>query len=276
MKDGVRVLVLADLIFVALLSLSGSVRGVLGDIVYYLAFLGPLAVGIYGAKRLKKSREEQKGLAELTPSYFKLNRKSAIRFLPFIFPVVALTLLISLFTSLVMGLFGFTPPEVPVTSLFEMLLIHALIPAFTEELVFRLLPLLLLLPYSPRYCVIISSLTFALCHVDIFKLPYAFAAGLALIFVDVAVGSVIPSIILHFVNNAVSVLLLATDESFTLPLIVTLVLLSLVSLAFIFVRRNDHKKDFREAMKRGEGFAGGREIGAITALCLFVSLTALL
>ena len=72
MRDGVRVLVLAHMIYIAMLSISGGISGVGGEIIYYLAFLLPLFVGFYGAARLKRAREERSGVAEASLNLFKL------------------------------------------------------------------------------------------------------------------------------------------------------------------------------------------------------------
>ena len=63
----------------------------------------------------------------------------------------------------------------------------------------------LLLPYSKRHTVIYSSLFFALIHCSFSQMPYAFIAGVIFMLVDVAFDSVWPSIILHFVNNSLSI-----------------------------------------------------------------------
>ena len=276
MRDGVRLLVLSHTVFVAMLILSGSVSGIVGEIIYYLAFVLPLAIGIYGSGKLKEQRERLAGVGEAPTSFFALKPRELLKLAPLVFPVVCLVFMVSFLTSLFMGLFGMETAEVIDTGFFRMLLVHALVPSVTEELVFRLLPMMLILPYSPRCCVIVSSVTFSLCHCDLFKMPYAFAAGFAFMLIDIMAGSVIPSMVLYFVNNAVSVGWIILAPEYRFIFVLSLVALALISLIFVFVLRREYREKLKAAWQKGEGFMGGREVALIALLTLLISVTNLL
>ena len=273
MKDAVRVLSVSYILFILMLSLSGSVGGILSDVIYCFSFALPLTVGLYSSRRLRSAREEKAGLAEKSVNFFRAKPADLKAILPLLMPVVGVVFLVSYLTALTMGAFGIGSIPVENVGVVKMLLIHALVPAVTEELVFRLLPMMLLLPYSPRYCVIISSLCFSLCHCDVFKMPYAFVAGASFMIIDIMAESVIPSLIFHFLNNAVSVLWIVISDGYRPLFVLSLVAVSLISLVFVFIKKRRYKEYVLKAMERGEGFAGGREILILAALTLTVGVT---
>ena len=82
----------------------------------------------------------------------------------------------------------------------------AIVPAFAEEFLFRGLILSNLLPYGRTTAVFASALLFGVMHQNIEQLFYATVAGLVLGFVYVKTRSLWCCILLHFVNNFVSVL----------------------------------------------------------------------
>lgn len=82
----------------------------------------------------------------------------------------------------------------------------ACVPAFVEEFLFRGVLLGVLRKYGDGFAILISSLLFGLMHGNIVQIPFAFIGGLALAFLVVYTGSIIPAIILHFANNFYSVL----------------------------------------------------------------------
>ena len=165
-----------------------------------------------------------------------------------------LVFLSSLVTSLLLSLVGVSAPPLEDKGIVIMLLIHALIPAFLEEALFRYIPMKLLLPYSRRWCVIYSALCFALIHCSFYQMPYAFVAGLIFMIVDIAFDSVLPSLILHFINNAVSVVWIKYCSGMTgsVIFISSLALLSLVSMVVIYKRRSEYSSIFKGSFDKGE------------------------
>lgn len=78
----------------------------------------------------------------------------------------------------------------------------AIVPAFAEEYIFRGVILgSLKRKYGESYAIIISALFFGLYHGNFVQIPFAFISGLALGFITVYTNSMIPAIIVHFLNN---------------------------------------------------------------------------
>lgn len=60
---------------------------------------------------------------------------------------------------------------------------------------------------NPTYAIVISALIFGLVHGNPKQIPFAFVTGLALGWVYYRTGSLLPSMLMHFLNNGSSVLL---------------------------------------------------------------------
>ena len=82
----------------------------------------------------------------------------------------------------------------------------AIVPAFSEELLFRGIILSNLKPYGKGMAVVVSALLFGLMHMNAAQLLYATAAGIVLGLVYVKTNSLWICILIHFCNNMFSVL----------------------------------------------------------------------
>ena len=82
----------------------------------------------------------------------------------------------------------------------------AILPAFVEEFAFRGVIMGVLKPFSPALAILISSAAFALMHGNFVQLPFTFCCGLVFAYIDIKTNSLLPSIIIHFLNNGLSVL----------------------------------------------------------------------
>ncbi len=83
------------------------------------------------------------------------------------------------------------------------LVIFAVLPAISEELIFRgLIQKSLMSKYSGFVTIIISTLLFVLVHGSLQQTVYQLLVGLMLGYLSVVGGSVVYSMILHFLNNA--------------------------------------------------------------------------
>ena len=254
MTEAIKALTFINIVFIILLALSGMLQGIVGEIIYYLSFILPIGIGFYISKGLQYKREEVRGHAEPPETLLSFDLGRLKKLLPLIFPSVTVVFISSLVTSLLLSLVGVSAPPVEDKGIVIMLLIHALIPAFLEEALFRYVPMKLLLPYSRRWCVIYSALCFALIHCSFYQMPYAFVAGLIFMIVDIAFDSVLPSLILHFINNAASVVWIKYCSGITgsVIFILLLALLSLVSLVFICKRRSEYSSVFQGSFDKGE------------------------
>ena len=83
----------------------------------------------------------------------------------------------------------------------------AVMPAVLEELLFRGVIVGLLRPLGDRTAILISALVFAFAHGTLNQIPFAFLLGLAFAYFYIRTDNILLLILLHFVNNAVSVML---------------------------------------------------------------------
>ena len=80
----------------------------------------------------------------------------------------------------------------------------AVVPALTEEFLFRGIILGTLRKYGDSFAIVTSSLFFGLMHQNFIQLPFAFVGGLVFGYITVYTGSVVPAMVVHFANNLFS------------------------------------------------------------------------
>lgn len=108
---------------------------------------------------------------------------------------------------------GLSPLEMPNmqdgtwTGLVLNIIIVAVAPAILEELLFRGYVLQSLRVAGDRNALWISSLLFGLMHGTIQQIPFAFLLGLVFGYIVLKTGDIRTSMILHFLNNGISVVL---------------------------------------------------------------------
>ena len=246
MKNKISVLTISYVVFLVLLLSSAFFSGLVANVVYYLAFILPLVMAI----RLSKDSS-----CDLS-NCLTINKQGIKHMMPLIFPTVLVVMLVSFATSLVLYALTGSTNSADVGDSFPLAIISfALIPAILEELLFRYLPMRLIAPYSRRGAVIISAFFFALIHHNFFTIPYAFIAGVIFMSIDIATNSIIPSVIIHFVNNAISVgiILFGDNPYFALSVYAILGILSLISVVVIVKRRSEYKKLLLHSFDKGEG-----------------------
>ncbi len=230
MKRALDVLCVADLFFLLFIALSSMSGGALYYLFYLLTLLVPIAA-------LALKREEEKVNVCLL---FKISHRNALVFLPFIFPVLLLIFGSAYLSSLVMSFLGYadTAPDVS-GNIFKVMLDNVLLPAVTEEAIFRLLPLVLLSKCGSVKSSLFSALLFALAHASFFAMPYAFLAGVIFYALDFYFESILPSLVLHLLNNLLSVIFMRyySVSGFSLYFVLIFLGLSLLSIAFLFLFR---------------------------------------
>ncbi|MBR0538157.1 MAG: CPBP family intramembrane metalloprotease [Clostridia bacterium] len=90
-----------------------------------------------------------------------------------------------------------------------LLVLHtAVLPALVEEFAFRGVVLQSLRRYGDWFAIVSTSLIFGLMHGTMTQAPFAVIAGLALGYTAVVTGSLKAGILVHFLNNGISVVLL--------------------------------------------------------------------
>lgn len=266
MKRALYAVILCDLLFFLFLVLVSMSEGDMATVLYYLAFLLPIAIGVLAIRW---------GACCENVTMPKLLRRNFISALPFVFPIVLAVLLVSYLTAFILGdrmaYFGTTDVG---DDLLIAIVSHALIPAIFEEALFRFIPLRLLGGHSPRYAVILTSFFFALVHHSVVSMPYAFVAGIALAALTLACDSIYPAIVIHFVNNLASVLSLYFVSNF--PGVNDLIWLAvggltLVSFIFIIIKRREYSSALSSALAVGDGYDGGLSPLIIAIPTVFVA-----
>lgn len=91
-------------------------------------------------------------------------------------------------------------------SLIFSLISTAVLPAVLEEMSFRGILLERLRPFGDRFAVLVSALLFGLAHGNIIQIPFAFLLGLFFGYIVVRTNNILLAMLLHFLNNGMSVL----------------------------------------------------------------------
>ena len=238
MKKAVCTVVLLDCIYIVIASLSTLLSFIpyLSLGIKYVAFIVPLVMLM-----LMWRKGEYEGKINLLPS-----REGLLVTLPLAVLTVLVVMGLAFVTSLFMTLLGAPSSTAPSYDFFGSFTLHALLPAVCEELVFRFIPLVLLAPYSKKSAVVISTLLFAFIHANPYQIPYALVAGAIYMMVTIAADSVIPTVILHLLNNTVALLW----QSVLVPsglapyALAVMGALALVSVGAIVVMRKRYKRCF--------------------------------
>jgi membrane protease YdiL (CAAX protease family) len=135
--------------------------------------------------------------------------------------------------------FDFTGPSQPAPktpgSFLLLLLSVAIVPAVTEELLMRGMVLQPLRRFGGRFAVVSSALLFALLHQNMVQAPMAFFSGLVLGWAALKTGRLWAPIIIHFWNNAFSLVLDALKELFGAALSTQITMLYFLSLLLVGV-----------------------------------------
>lgn len=123
----------------------------------------------------------------------------------------------------------------------------AIVPAFAEELAFRGILMGSLRKYGDSFAIIASAVMFGAMHGNIVQIPFAFILGLIFAYIDCKTNSIIPSIIIHFINNFYAVIMdilhndgIVSDKSFFIinyAFIIGFCILGIIS--FIFILKKD-------------------------------------
>ena len=266
MREKIKSLVIADVIFIALLTVSGMINGVLSNIVYFSAFIIPFLFVVIAEKIDIKSKEY----------LFPLKNPDIAA--AGVFPTLITVIVISTLTASLMSLFGKENTGELGDSLALALLTHALLPAVLEEGLFRYIPMKLLAGRNGRVCVLISAILFSLAHHSLFSIPYAFIAGVAFMTIDIVSGSVLPSLVMHLVSNALSVVLMFYPVTAPLSTAIYSVIsvLACLSLIYLIVIRERAARIISERFVTLEKYKFSYEILLYAVPMLVISVSELL
>lgn len=90
----------------------------------------------------------------------------------------------------------------------------AVVPAIIEEFAIRGVVMQPLRRYGDGFAIVASASIFSIMHGNMAQIPYTVVGGLYLGYLTIATGSIWPSIILHFINNMYSVIIMTVDSNF--------------------------------------------------------------
>ncbi len=122
-----------------------------------------------------------------------------------------------------------------------MLLLVAVFPALVEEFAFRKVIFGVMRPHGFFVATMFSSAMFGLMHQNFIQLVFAFGMGMILCLVYEQTGRIVYCMILHFANNAVSVLLpyIRGYEQYGVYVEVAVGVLGFVAVAISVLRRGE-------------------------------------
>ena len=268
MQRKISILTFSYTVFLFMLFVSGSISGFGSEIVYYLAFLLPIGISLF----LTRDEKVEKG------KYLTIDSKGVRNFAPLIFPTISIIIIASIITSVIIYETTDKTNSVDLGDSFLLaLLTHALLPALLEEALFRYLPLRLISPHSPRCAIVVSAIFFSLVHADLFSIPYAFLAGVLFMTIDLMTDSVIPSVVIHFLNNAISVSLMFMEAPFAIFLMYMWIFAAtILSLIVLYNTREDYEDVLLVATYKGEGVKLNMGMLLFAALTLAVAVMNLL
>ena len=123
----------------------------------------------------------------------------------------------------------------------------AVAPAFAEELAFRGVFMNVMRKYGDAFAILTSAVLFGAMHGNTTQIVFAFILGLIFAFVDCKANSIIPSVIIHFINNfyAVASDILSTNTEIgdtavnAIHIIVVAVFCLLGILSYIYLAKRD-------------------------------------
>lgn len=126
------------------------------------------------------------------------------------------------------------------------LLTYAVLPALVEETVFRGWILGALRPFGERRALALSALIFGLMHGNLTQVPFAFLLGLLFGLLYLQTGRLWPGMVIHGLNNAMSVALdyagenmgLTENETILLQLALFVVLGAIGGVAAVLLRHH--------------------------------------
>lgn len=150
------------------------------------------------------------------------NGKAAVFLTMFMVPIMLISsMLVNAISLVFQGLIGveFTSglEDLQMNGVGEFLIgvvAMAIVPAIIEEFAVRGVVMQPLRRFGDTFAIIASAFIFSIMHGNMAQIPYTVVGGVYLGYLTIATGSIWPSIILHFINNLYSVIIMAVDSNF--------------------------------------------------------------
>lgn len=166
------------------------------------------SVSLFGFALLTKNKTKQ---VFKFYGYRKINWKAILLAIAIGVIVYILNVFVSTFFSAFLSIFGYSSAggtamrEYPTWQFILNILCTAILPAICEETAHRGLLLKGLSPMGQKRAIIISSIMFGLLHLNIDQFGYATLIGFLLGYISTICESIYPAMIIHFMNNFLSV-----------------------------------------------------------------------
>lgn len=187
-----------------LLSFLGDYEDLVYSLIIQVGVIFGLSLVLYKTFSKKKVKEIFKEF-----KFEKISLKAVLICVGLGFLVIFLNIAFNSIFDLILRLFGYSPASSTITSyalsaFLIAIFASAVLPAFCEEFANRGMLLSGLKKLGIKKAIVLSGLVFGLMHLNIGQFGYAFLIGMFFAFIFFATGSILPSIIIHFMNNAVS------------------------------------------------------------------------
>ncbi len=129
-----------------------------------------------------------------------------------------------------------------------MIIYIGVLPAIFEELFFRQGIIKYSSKISKIFAVFASALIFSVIHLNISQSFAAFFMGLLFAYIAIKNDSIIPTIILHFLNNTFAILLdiFGSNNILSNVLYITVIVLAIIGIIFIVLELIKNRKSLRE------------------------------
>ncbi|MDD6490017.1 MAG: type II CAAX endopeptidase family protein [Clostridia bacterium] len=113
-------------------------------------------------------------------------------------------------------------------------LVFAILPAVCEEFAFRGVIMGIFGKYGDRFAIIVSAFIFGMLHSSFITMIFAFCSGIVFGLIRKNSGSLVPSMIVHFLNNLISVIMACLDNESGIEFYYIVIFVSAVMLMFSF------------------------------------------
>lgn len=189
-----------------LFKLSDTASDYVGSILIQIGIMFALTFGLYLLFFKKKPKELFKDF-----KFTKINFKAVLISIAIGILAYFLTICVASIFNFFLGLFGYQAASGSSTSVgtwgdfVVSIVLVAILPGFCEEFVHRGLLVKGFSELGVKKTIIYSGLLFGLMHLNISQFFYATLIGCLLVVLVMASGSIIPAMIVHFMNNFINV-----------------------------------------------------------------------
>ncbi len=204
---------------------------------------------------------KKKKLTAVLPFGTTYNKKAAISLTMLILPVMLFsTIIINMVSGFIQEMLGLTFVSgledfkvIGIKGFILSTLSTAVLPAIIEEFIIRGVVMQPLRRFGDTFAVVASAFIFSIMHGNMVQVPYTMSAGIFFGYLVVKTGSLWPAIVLHFINNFYSVVLMAAYDNFgdDVGAVVTVILLGIFIVVGVIGGIVFSKMNYRMPFKKG-------------------------